>query len=225
MRYSKNMNALNREENEDLRNRRVCIAGCGALGQYVFEMLGRLGVGNLTIIDSDIFDKTNLNRQLYSTVENIGSSKVGAAQKRMTQVNPEIKVNAIHARIMADNASILLQGHDVLVDALDNPASKILLQDIAEELKTPLVHGAISGWLGQVCTVMPGDNTLRAIYPQNTEQLDEEPGNPSFSPALVAAIQVSEVVKLLIGRGELLRHKLLYIDLLGQNIACLNLIS
>ena len=222
MRYARNMKALTPEENQKLKDSRVCIAGCGALGEYVFEMLGRIGVANLTIIDFDSFNTSNLNRQIYATVENLGCSKVEEAKKRMAQVNPDIKVNAIQSRISSDNALSLLRGHQVVVDALDNPASKIILQEKAAELQIPLVHGAISGWLGQVATILPGDTALKAIYPPGIE-VNETAGNPSFTPALVAAIQVSQVIKLLIGRGELIRPQLLYIDLLGQHIAGIKL--
>jgi molybdopterin/thiamine biosynthesis adenylyltransferase len=222
MRYARNMKALTPEENQKLKDSRVCIAGCGALGEYVFEMLGRIGVANLTIIDFDTFNTSNLNRQIYATVENLGCSKVEEAKKRMAQVNPDIKVNAIQSRISSDNALSLLRGHQVVVDALDNPASKIILQEKAAELQIPLVHGAISGWLGQVATILPGDTALKAIYPRGIE-VNETAGNPSFTPALVAAIQVSQVIKLLIGRGELIRPQLLYIDLLGQHIAGIKL--
>jgi molybdopterin/thiamine biosynthesis adenylyltransferase len=150
MRYARNMKALTPEENQKLKDSRVCIAGCGALGEYVFEMLGRIGVANLTIIDFDTFNTSNLNRQIYATVENLGCSKVEEAKKRMAQVNPDIKVNAIQSRISSDNALSLLRGHQVVVDALDNPASKIILQEKAAELQIPLVHGAISGWLGEL---------------------------------------------------------------------------
>ncbi len=218
MRYARNMNALTPEENESLKQHRVCIAGCGALGQYAFEMLGRLGVAHLTIIDFDVFAPSNLNRQLYSTMENLGCSKVEEAKKRMAQVNPQIQVNAIQSKLSPDNALTLLSGHHAIVDALDNPADKMLLQESADKLQIPMVHGAISGWLGQVATILPGDDCLKAIYPPGVEP-QEKAGNPSFTPALVAAIQVSEVVKLLIGRGELVRHQLLYLDLLGQNMA------
>lgn len=222
MRYAKNMKALTPEENEKLKESRVCIAGCGALGQYVFEMLGRLGVANLSIIDFDLFDTGNLNRQIYATVENLGCSKVDEAKKRMAQVNPDIKVKALHLRLSPDNALTLLSGHQVVVDALDNPAAKIILQEKASKLQIPMVHGAISGWLGQVVTILPGDIALKFVYPPGIE-LNETAGNPSFTPALVAAIQVSEVVKLLIGRGELIRPQLQYIDLLGQHIVGLKL--
>ena len=216
------MKALTPEENESLKQSRVCIAGCGALGQYVFEMLGRLGVANLTIIDFDLFDTGNLNRQIYATMENLGCSKVEEAKKRMAGVNPDIKVNAIQSRISPDNALSILSGQQVVVDALDNPAAKIMLQEKAAELQIPMVHGAISGWLGQVATILPGDTALKAIYPPGIE-LNGNAGNPSFTPALIAAIQVSQVIKLLIGRGELIRPHLLYIDLLGQNIADIKL--
>ena len=108
-----------------------------------------------------------------------------------------------------------MKGHDVIIDALDSIETRFILQETAEKLRIPLVHGAIAGWYGQVTTIFPGDNTLDKIYSKkDMKGAEQELGNPSFTPALVASIQVSEALKILIGRGELLRKKILFINTL-----------
>ena len=148
-RYIRNMNALTKEENERLQDFRVCVVGCGGLGGYVVEMLGRIGIGHLTVVDSDGFEESNLNRQLYSDTVVLGKSKVEVARERMKLVNPLVEVHDLQVRLTEDNARDLIRGHDAVVDALDNRETRLVLQTAAEELGIPMVHGAIAGWYGQ----------------------------------------------------------------------------
>lgn len=223
-RYIKNMNMLSKEENSNLRNFKVCVIGCGGLGGFIIEMLGRLGIGLITAIDGDVFDETNLNRQLLSTCENLGKSKALIAKERMSLVNPEVKIHPVTERITENNGLELLEGHDVIVDAVDNIQTRFLIKNLATRLGIPMVHGAIAGWYGQVSTIFPEDSTLEKIYPRKHDHgVEEELGNPSFTPALVASIQVSEILKVLIGRGDLLRNKILHIDTYEQSYTVLEL--
>ena len=216
-RYNRNMNMLSLEENERLRTYKVCVVGCGGLGGYVIELLGRLGIGTITAVDGDVFDETNLNRQLLSSEEVLGKSKALTAEARMSKVNSDIKVYPIQAFATEENCDGIIRGHDLVVDALDNMNSRRLLESHCEKQNIPLIHGAIAGWYGQVSTIMPGDRTLQKIYPPNENKgAETELGNPSFSPALVASIQVAEALKVLLHRGEILQNKLLTIDLLSQ---------
>jgi molybdopterin/thiamine biosynthesis adenylyltransferase len=223
-RYLKNMEMLSLEENESLRKCKVCVIGCGGLGGYVIEMLARLGIGYITAIDGDVFEETNLNRQILSTMDNLGQNKALAAKLRVNEINPDVIVNSVNSHISEENYVDILKGHDVIVDAVDDIKTRFSLQHFAKELNIPLVHGAISGWFGQVSTIMPNDNTLNLIY-KSSEKLENKLGNPSFTPALVAAVEVSEVVKLLIKRGEILRYKLLLIDTYTQNYSVVDLKS
>lgn len=212
------MNMLSKEENEKLKEFKVCVVGCGGLGGYIIEMLGRLGVGCITAVDGDVFDETNLNRQILSNEDTLGESKALIAQKRMKLVNPLIEVKPITSRISEENAEEILFGHDLVIDAIDKIDTRFLLQNMASKLNIPMVHGAIAGWYGQVSTIFPGDNTLNKIYPtKDIRGLESELGNPSFTPATIASIQVSEALKVLLNKGTLLRNKLLYIDLLEHD--------
>jgi molybdopterin/thiamine biosynthesis adenylyltransferase len=218
-RYLKNMNALSIEEIKRLNNSKVCVIGCGGLGGYIIEMLGRIGVGYITIIDGDVFDETNLNRQLVSNVENIGMGKAKETKKRMKLVNPHINVEVVEVMIDETNVVSFIKGHDVIIDALDNIKTRFIVQSEASRLNIPMIHGAIGGFYGQVTTIFPNDKTLDFLYPRyNTVEkgIEKELGNPSFIPPLIASIQVAEAIKIIIKRGELLRKKVLFIDVLNN---------
>lgn len=217
-RYSRNMLSLSKDENESLRGKKVCVIGCGGLGGYIIEMLGRLGVGTIIAVDGDVFEESNLNRQLLSNMANLGKSKANEAQSRMKKVNPDIKVIPISENFTENNYKSILSGCHVAIDALDNIKSRLLLQNCCEELGIPLVHGAIGGWYGQVTTILPGDRTLSKIYKGcKGEEIKNPMGNPSFIPALAASIEVSESIKILINRGSSLRNKMLFINLLDNS--------
>lgn len=200
------------------------MVGCGGLGGYIIEMLGRLGIGTITVIDGDTFDKTNLNRQILSDEFTIGQSKVMAAKKRMAVVNSDVNIIPVAEFVNETNAKQLLDGHHVIADALDSIPSRLILQEACLNLGLPLVHGAIAGWCGQVCTVFPGDNTLNKIYKEDTLYGEEKKlGNLAFTPALISSIQVSEIVKILIGRGDLLRNELFFINMLNHEYDIIDL--
>jgi len=217
-RYNRNMNMLSPEENAKLRDFKVCVIGCGGLGGYVIELLGRLGIGTITAVDGDVFDETNLNRQLLSSETSIGNSKALTAEQRMKEVNSEIMLKPICAFLTDENCEEIIKDHDIVVDALDNMTFRKVLETHCENLNIPMIHGAIAGWYGQVSTIMPGDKTLEKIYPHGENKGSEvELGNPSFSPSLIASIEVAEVLKVLLGKGEILQRRLLTIDLLTHD--------
>lgn len=216
-RYSRNMSTLSITENETLKNYKVCVIGCGGIGGYVIEMLGRIGIGNITAVDGDKFDESNLNRQLYSDEDSISLSKAYKAKERMAKVNSLVTVNPVDKNITEENAEEILKGHNIVIDALDNIKTRLFLEDECEKLNIPLVSGAIGGWYVQLTTIFPGDRTLHKIFRKDTEPgIEKKLGNPSFTPALAASIQVSEAIKVLIGRGEPLSKKILFIDLLSN---------
>ena len=170
-------------------------------------------------MDGDVFDETNLNRQLFSSMNNLGSSKALEAEKRVRGINPLTKVIPVYEFIDSSNAMKIIANHDVIVDALDSIDLRKYIAKVCTELNLPLVHGAIAGWYGQVATIYPNDTTLDILYPKDIKRgIEKELGNPSFTPALVASIQVSEVIKLLLNRGDLLRNSFMMIDLYTNDI-------
>lgn len=214
LRYSRNKNLMSDDEIILLSQKKVCVLGLGGLGGYIVEMLSRIGVGSLTLVDGDVFDETNLNRQLFSSMNNLGSSKALEAEKRVKGINPLTKVIPVYEFVDSSNAMKIIANHDVIVDALDSIDLRKYIAKVCTELNLPLVHGAIAGWYGQVATIYPNDTTLDILYPKDIKRgIEKELGNPSFTPALVASIQVSEVIKLLLNRGDLLRNSFMMIDL------------
>ena len=211
-RYDRNIGTITIEEQELLKSKAVCVVGCGGLGGGIIENLTRMGVGELTVVDGDSFDVSNLNRQVLSNEGNLGRSKALEAAEQMSKINSEITLIAIEELLTAENAGDIIDGCDAVVDALDNVESRLALEDACEKAGIPLIHGAISGWNGQVGVVMPGSGILHQIYGSDME--DSSPTNPSFTPAVVSALQAAETIKVLLGREDILMNKLLMIDLM-----------
>ena len=232
-RYWRNIGALSRDEQRTLVNSTVAIIGCGGLGGYVLEQLARLGIGCIMVWDYDVFEEHNLNRQILADSGNIGASKVDAAARRIARVNPEVRILAIDARFDAGLAREKLPEYavQVVVDALDNIEDRLLLARICRELNLPLVHGAVEGWRGQVATQYPGEMTIETIYSRagsesNPQPLSTQPlSTLAFTPALVASLQAAEAVKIIIGRGEVLRGRLLAVDLLEMEMEYIDIIT
>ncbi|MCA0386210.1 MAG: HesA/MoeB/ThiF family protein [Firmicutes bacterium] len=221
-RYQRN-GIVSYEEQLLMKQKKVCVIGCGGLGGYIIEMLTRFGIGTMTVVDGDVFDATNLNRQLLSTLNTLGKSKAFTAAERVENIDSSLTVQVVATVLDRENASDILKGHDVVVDALDSNSARLILLDACRDLDIPLVHGAIGGWFGQVSTVFPEDEFIRSrVRGMANKGIEKQIGNPSFTPACIASIQVAEVVKVLLGRGELLREKIMFIDLLNNEIEILD---
>jgi len=212
-RYARNIPALTEEECLLLRKKRVLVAGCGGLGGHIIDQLARIGIGSLRVVDGDVFEETNLNRQLLSSVPLLGVSKAGAAAAHIARVSPETAVEAVEAFLTEDNAARLLEGCDLVLDALDNIPSRKMLAAACGKAGIPYVYGAISGWVAQAAVSMPGDGLIDALYPAGIEVSDKSV--LSFTPALCASLQSALCVKYLVGR-PLETGTVYYFDLLNQ---------
>lgn len=220
-RYQRN-GIITYEEQLLMKQKKVCVVGCGGLGGYIIEMLSRFGIGTMSVVDGDVFDATNLNRQLLSTINTLGKSKAFTAAERVESIDSSLTIQVVATILDRENASDILKGHDVVVDALDSNSARLILLDACKELNIPLVHGAIGGWFGQVSTVFPEDEFIRSrVRGMANKGIEKQIGNPSFTPACIASIQVAEIIKVLLGRGELLREKIMFIDLLNNEIEVL----
>lgn len=213
-RYNRNIGTITVEEQLLLAEKSVCVIGCGGLGGGVIENLVRMGVGHITAVDGDVFDESNLNRQVLSNEDNMGKSKAIEAATQMRQINSNVRVTPINDLFTEENAEKIVNDHDVIVDALDNVEARIILETACEKADVPLVHGAIGGWNGQLGVVMPGSRIISQLYGCNT--LADKSTNPAFTPAVVSAMEAAEVIKVLLGRKEALKNKLLIIDLLDH---------
>lgn len=226
-RYKRNLGVLNSSEQIELLQSKVAIIGVGGLGGTVLELLARIGVGKLIIADKDIIGDSNLNRQILSKETNLGQSKIEVAVKRVKEINSFIQIIGYSVFINSDNLEKIIEGAEVVVDALDNLPSRFVLQKACRNLKIPLVHGAIAGFNGQLTTIFPQDKGLELIYGSNKDLPEHgsevELGAPTVTPALIASLEAQEVIKILLKRGKLFRNRLLYLDIEEGTIEILNL--
>lgn len=219
-RYQRNQQMISTPQQLQLLRSRVVVIGAGGLGGYILEQLARLGVGQIDSIDDDIFEENNLNRQLFSSPAKLGRVKVEVAAERIAEVNPAVVFKPTRARFDKCNGAALLRGADCVVDAVDNVTARLELGEVCNSLGIPLVHGAIAGWYGHVATIFPGEQSLQTIYRHWTggKGIEQQLGNPAFTPAVAASLQVAEVCKVLLGQGRLLRNRQLNINLLDMEI-------
>ena len=218
-RYQRSIGTLGLKGQAKLLESSVGVVGAGGLGGFVLELLTRMGIGKLVVVDGDSFTDSNLNRQLFSSEETLGCSKAETAAKRIAAVNSATEVEAHHLFGDADNLPALLKGCDLVIDCLDNLPSRFALEKVCSQLGLILIHGAIAGFLGQVAVIRPDRPLLEAIYGPVTEGgitkgVEVQLGNPAATPAMLASWQASEAVKILAGlEGVLADNKLLIIDM------------
>ena len=212
-RYARNIPALTDAECLLLRGKRVLIVGCGGLGGHIIDQLARIGVGFLRVVDGDVFEPSNLNRQLLSQVPLLGKLKARAAAEHVARVNPDITVEAVEEFMTQQNVSALIADCDIVLDALDNIPSRRLLAAACGDAGIPYVYGAIQGWVAQAGISMPGENLIGKLFPEDVEIRDKSV--LSFTPAMCASMQTSLCVKLLTGR-PVETGRVYYFDLLNQ---------
>ena len=212
-RYARNIPALTEEEWGVLQQKRVLVVGCGGLGGHLIDQLTRIGIGAIRAVDGDVFEPSNLNRQLLSKVSLLGISKAKTAAEHIHLVNPDIEAQCVEAFMTKDNVQALLADCDAVLDGLDNPESRKLLAAACASSNIPYIYGAISGWVAQAAISMPGDHLMELLYPEETVLGDKSV--LSFTPALCAALQTSLCVKLLVGR-PVNTGTIYYFDLLNQ---------
>ena len=203
------------EGQEKLKRARVIIAGSGGLGSPIAIYLTAAGVGTIRIVDHDRVELSNLNRQFLHWDKDIGREKVDSAAGKLEQLNPWVNIEPVAETISADNVSSLVAGFDVIVDAMDNLPTRYLLNKTAIDNNIPFVHGAVHEFEGRVMTIIPGKTPcLRCIY------RGIPPGEKfpviGVTPAVIASIQATEVIKHIVGIGKLLTDRLLIYD--GRNM-------
>lgn len=206
-RHSRNIPALSEEEMQMIYGSRVLVVGCGGLGGNIIEQLVRIGVGFLRVADGDSFSPSNLNRQLLSNSNNLGMNKAFAAAEHVRAIDPDITIEAVGEFFTKENAATLMADVDIVMDALDNVESRLLLEDAASEADLTIIHGAISGWDLQAMVIRPGSGLLHQLYYKAPEKRISS--SLPMTPAVCASIQVSAAVQLLTGRKSVLDSTLL----------------
>lgn len=235
-RYNRNIPAISEDEQNNLKTKTVVVIGCGGLGGYAIEYLARLGIGKIIAVDGDVFTESNLNRQLLCTTDTLGKAKAAAAVDRIHSINPEIEAIPICEFLTAESAASLVSDVDLLIDALDNVESRLILEDVCENAGVTFVHGAIQGWTLQASVVTPGSRTLHSLYnaddSNSASKIDPDSTSAGIvevindneeylssktclcpTPACCAAIQVAESLKILLGRESSLAGQVLFMDL------------
>ncbi len=216
-RYHRQILLIGEEGQEKLKSARVVIAGAGGLGCPVATYLAVAGVGHIRIIDHDTVDRSNLNRQILFWDKDIGLAKTWSAGEKLKSINPDIEIDAVQATIDDKTAPGLVRDVDAIVDAMDNYPARYLLNHLACTFGIPLFHGAIRGFDGQVTSIIPGKTAcLACIFPE-APPIEISPVI-GVTPGLIGMIQANEVIKYLLGTGELLTNRLLIWDGLRSSI-------
>ncbi|MBA2281723.1 MAG: molybdopterin-synthase adenylyltransferase MoeB [Acidimicrobiia bacterium] len=204
-----------------LLDSRVLLLGAGGLGSPAALYLAAAGVGTIGIIDMDVVDASNLQRQILHNVDRIGDRKVDSAKKTLTQLNPDVDVVTYDVRLGADNVMDILAGWDVIVDGTDNFPTRYLVNDASVKLGIPVVHGSIFRFEGMITVFDPTRGpTYRDMVPEpppaEFAPSCAEAGVLGVLPGIVGSIQAIEAIKLLLGLGEPLIGRLLAYDSLEQ---------
>lgn len=195
-----------------LKASHVIVAGAGGLGCPASVYLACAGVGQITIIDNEAVELSNLNRQILHWDKDIGAEKAISAASKLNCLNPSIRVIPIAAQITNTNARDLIKGASVVVDALDNFETRAILNQACVSEGIPFIHGGVWGLCGQVTTIIPGKTPcLACLYPHKPE---EHSPFPVFgvTPAMVAIVQSIEAIKIIAGFGRLLTGQMLYVN-------------
>jgi len=202
---------------EKLRKAKVCVVGVGGIGNPVVTQLTAMGVGKLKIVDRDIIEISNLHRQHLYTENDIGRVKVEAAKERLEKINSSVEIEALPNSVTKYTAESIVDGFDIVVDALDSIDARYALNDACIKLNIPLIYAGALGMLGSICTIIPNKTAcLRCIFPALAEDDMPTCSTEGVHPSilyLVGGIQVSEVVKIILGEKPTLENKLIYVDL------------
>lgn len=226
-RYSRHLRLpqVGMEGQRKLQASRVLMIGAGGLGSPAGFYLAAAGLGHLRLVDDDVVDLSNLQRQILHTEASIGTAKVLSASERLSALNPRVRIEAIAERVTSANIERLLEGVDVVLDGSDNFPLRYLLNDACVKLGKPLVYGAVQRFEGQVSVFDAGRQRgvmpcYRCLFP--------EPPPPEFAPncadagvlgvlpGIVGSLQANEAIKLLLGIGEPLAGRLLHFDALAM---------
>lgn len=212
---------------QKLQDARVLVIGAGGLGCPVLQNLAAAGVGNIRIIDGDVVDETNLHRQLLYTLKDCGNSKAETAKKAILELNPEINVTAFSEFFTTQNAARIVDDYQIIVDCTDAIAVRYLINDVSVTKRIPMVYASIHKFEGQVSVFnYKNGPSYRCLFPEH-EGLNAVPncvnsGVLGILPNTIGTLQATEVLKIILGIGEILSGKLLIYDALYSQTQIIN---
>ncbi len=207
---------------ERLKSSQVAVAGVGGLGTAASLYLAAAGVGRLVLLDSDEVELSNLNRQILHWTDDVDRPKVSSAAAKLERLNPEIEIRPSKERITASSAAGMIAGCDLVVDAMDNFATRRLLSRACVEWGVPFIYGGVNGLIGMTTTMIPGRTAcLDCLFP-NDPPSDVFPVLGT-TPGIIACLQATEAVKYLVGLGQLLTDRLLIYNGLDMDFKVVNI--
>ena len=232
-RYQKQLTLeeIGKEGQLKLKNSSVLCVGAGGLGSSVLIYLAAAGIGKIGIIDNDHVEKSNLQRQIVHETNTIGNLKIDSAKTRINSLNPNIEVFTFDTRITAENVLEIIQEFDVICDCSDNFGTRYLINDACLIINKPLIFGSVQGFEGQVSVFNLNKKSpnLRDLLPESPSKNDipscAEYGVVGVATGLIGILQVNEIIKIILKKGEILDGKILIFDLLNMNMKKLHLKS
>jgi len=227
---SRQMSIVTRSEQERFKDAKITVIGCGGIGGETIEMLARMGIGELVLVDKDAYDLSNLNRQTLATITDLGLVKSEVAAEKVRLINPYVKTTTFNEHIDHTNIDKVIADSDIVIDALDNVLTRVIVSRKAKEKGIPYIHGAIHGTMGQITVFLPNsDKTYEEMFnlPSVGKELDDETidalknvtsGVPPVigpTPNLIGCLEAFEAYKIITGVGKVtVAPKILTFDLL-----------
>lgn len=235
---SRQMSIVTRSEQERFKDAKITVIGCGGIGGETIEMLARMGVGELVLVDKDAFDLSNLNRQTLASLQDLGLDKSAVAADKVRLINPYVKTTTFNEHVDESNIKKVIGDSNIVIDALDNVLTRVIVSRTAKELKIPYVHGAIHGTQGQITVFLPNsDKTYEEMFnlPSIGKELNDEvindlknvtSGVPPVigpTPNVIGCLEAFEAYKIMTGVGKVtVAPKILTFDLLDFSSFALN---
>lgn len=227
---SRQMSIVTRSEQERFKDAKITVIGCGGIGGETVEMLARMGIGELVLVDKDAFDLSNLNRQTLASIADLGLDKSAVAKEKVRLINPYVNVTTFNEHVDQTNIDKVIGDSDIVIDALDNVLTRVIVSRTAKEKGIPYVHGAIHGTMGQITVFLPNsEKTYEEMFnlPSIGKELDDETigalknvtsGVPPVigpTPNLIGCLEAFEAYKIITGVGKVtVAPKILTFDLL-----------
>jgi molybdopterin/thiamine biosynthesis adenylyltransferase len=227
---SRQMSIVTRSEQQRFKDAKITVIGCGGIGGETIEMLARMGIGELVLVDKDAFDLSNLNRQTLASIQDLGLDKSSVAAEKVRLINPYVKTTVFNEHIDQTNIENVIGDSDIVIDALDNVLTRVIVSRTAKEKGIPYIHGAIHGTMGQITVFLPNsDKTYEEMFnlPSVGKELNDETidalknvtsGIPPVigpTPNLIGCLEAFEAYKIITGVGKVtVAPKILTFDLL-----------
>ena len=227
---SRQMSIVTRSEQERFKDAKITVIGCGGIGGETIEMLARMGIGELVLVDKDAYDLSNLNRQTLATITDLGLVKSEVAAEKVRQINPYVKTTTFNEHVDQTNIDKVIGDSNIVIDALDNVLTRVIVSRKAAENGIPYIHGAIHGTLGQITVFLPNsEKTYEEMFnlPSVGKELNDETvdalknvtsGVPPVigpTPNLIGCLEAMEAYKIITGVGKVtVAPKILTFDLL-----------